>query len=105
MKLREIFLKGFKSVDGAEGQTEQSFAKKVLGPHLAERGVYVDARCVLTSRDRRAAKGRRGGLASYDKVATATPDAEKIDITALRARRRHFGEWVSGLEQLSEGAR
>ena len=52
----------------AEGQTEQSFAKKVLGPHLAERGVYADARCVLTSRDKRAAKGHRGGLASYEKA-------------------------------------
>ena len=29
----------------AEGQTEQSFAKKVLAPHLAERGVFADARC------------------------------------------------------------
>ncbi len=52
----------------AEGQTEQSFAKKVLAPHLAERGVYADARCVLTSRDKRAAKGYRGGLVSYEKA-------------------------------------
>ena len=52
----------------AEGQTEQSFAKKVLGPHLAERDVYADARCVLTSRDKRAAKGYRGGLVSYEKA-------------------------------------
>ena len=52
----------------AEGQTERSFAKKVLGPHLAERGVYVDARCILTSRDRRAAREYRGGLVSYEKA-------------------------------------
>ncbi|WPD22893.1 MAG: hypothetical protein SD837_22265 [Candidatus Electrothrix scaldis] len=32
----------------AEGQTEQSFAGKVLAPHLAGFGVFVDARCVLT---------------------------------------------------------
>ena len=41
----------------AEGQTEQVFAKTVLTPHLAPFNVFVDARCVLTSKDKRAAKG------------------------------------------------
>jgi hypothetical protein len=52
----------------AEGQTEQSFAKKVLTPHLAAFKVYVDVRCVLTSKDKRGAKEYRGGLLSYEKA-------------------------------------
>lgn len=52
----------------AEGQTEQSFAGKVLAPHLAGFGVFVDARCVLTSRDKRKAREYRGSLLSYEKA-------------------------------------
>lgn len=51
-----------------EGRTEQLFVKEVLGPHLAALGVFADARCVLTSKDRRAAKEYRGGLLSYKKA-------------------------------------
>ena len=52
----------------AEGQTEKAFAKTVLAPHLATVNVFVDARCVLTSKDKRAAREYRGGLLSYDKA-------------------------------------
>jgi len=52
----------------AEGQTEQAFAKRVLVPHLAGFDVFVDARCVLTSKDKRAAKEYRGGLLRYEKA-------------------------------------
>jgi len=52
----------------AEGQTERAFAERVLRPHLASFHVFVDARCVLTSKDKRAAKEYRGGLLSYDKA-------------------------------------
>ncbi len=52
----------------AEGQTEQLFIKKVLTPHLSEFGAYVDARAVLTSKDRHMAKEYRGGLISYAKA-------------------------------------
>lgn len=52
----------------AEGATEQNFANKVLKPHLASFAVFVDVRCVLTSKDKRAAKEYRGGLLSYEKV-------------------------------------
>ena len=52
----------------AEGQTEQSFVKSVLAPYLAVQDVFADARCVLTSKDRRAAKEYRGGLISYEKA-------------------------------------
>jgi hypothetical protein len=52
----------------AEGQTEQNFVKKILQRHLAERNIFADARCVLTSKDKRAAKEYRGGLLSYEKA-------------------------------------
>lgn len=51
----------------AEGQTEQGFVKTVLAPHLANYRVYADARCVLTSKDKRAGKAYRGGLINYQK--------------------------------------
>ena len=52
----------------AEGQTEQAFVKQVLTPSLGPFGVYADARCVLTSKDKRAAKECRGGLIRYEKA-------------------------------------
>ena len=52
----------------AEGETEKAFAKTVLTPHLAPFDVIVDTRCVLTRKDKRAAKEYRGGLQSYDKA-------------------------------------
>lgn len=52
----------------AEGQTERAFAKTILAPHLGKFNVFVDARCVLTSRDKRASEEYRGGLRSYQKA-------------------------------------
>ena len=52
----------------AEGQTEQKFTRKILAPHLAHFTVVVDARCVLTGKDNRAAREYRGGLISYQKA-------------------------------------
>ena len=52
----------------AEGQTEQEFARRVLTPHLTTFNVFADARCVLTSKDKRAARAYRGGLLSYEKA-------------------------------------
>ena len=46
-----------------EGQTEETFVNQTLRPHLADRYVYVSARCVMTGQ-----KGGfkyRGGLGSY----------------------------------------
>ena len=51
-----------------EGQTEQRFGDSVLQPHLAELNVFSDARCVLTSKDRKATKEYRGGLVTYEKA-------------------------------------
>lgn len=52
----------------AEGKTEKEFVNSVLKPHLAQYGIYADARCVLTGKDNRAAKEYRGGLISYQKA-------------------------------------
>jgi len=52
----------------AEGQTEKKFVDVLLAPHLAQFGVYADARCVLTSKDKRAAKEYRGGLVKFQKA-------------------------------------
>ena len=35
-----------------EGQTEETFVNRVLGPHLANQSIWAKARCVLTSRKR-----------------------------------------------------
>ena len=51
-----------------EGQTEQGFVRRVLAEHLAGFHVFVDARCILTSRDKRTAKEYRGGLIGYEKA-------------------------------------
>lgn len=48
-----------------EGQTEETFVREVLAPHLGARGVFASARCVET---RRKPYIRRGGLTSYAKA-------------------------------------
>ena len=50
----------------AEGQTEETFANAVLRPHLAERSIFLDIRCIETGR--RKGKVFRGGLARYQKL-------------------------------------
>ncbi len=52
----------------AEGPTEMVFAKTVLARHLAAFEVYVEARSVLTSKDKRAAREYRGGMTNYIKA-------------------------------------
>lgn len=52
----------------AEGQTEQTFTKDVLATHLSAFKVFADARCVLTSKDKRRGKEYRGGLINYSKA-------------------------------------
>jgi hypothetical protein len=42
-----------------EGQTEETFVKLLLAPHLGARSVWCQARCVMTSRK------QRGGMTSY----------------------------------------
>ena len=49
-----------------EGQTEETFVSRTLRPHLADRSIYVNVRCVMTSQ-----KGGfkyRGGIANYAQV-------------------------------------
>ncbi len=52
----------------AEGQTEEAFVRRVLQPHLASKNVFVDARSVMTSKDKKRGYMHRGGLLSYDKA-------------------------------------
>ena len=55
----------------AEGVTERSFVERILCPYLLEKSnqsVYVDSRCVLTSKDLRNGRIYRGGLISYVKA-------------------------------------
>lgn len=49
-----------------EGQTEETFVKQILSPHLAELSIWAKARCVMTS-NKRGAK-RRGGVGKYYQV-------------------------------------
>ena len=49
-----------------EGQTEEAFVKQILKPHLAELSVWVNARCVMTSR--RGGIKYRGGISKYTQV-------------------------------------
>ncbi|TAF98159.1 MAG: DUF4276 family protein [Cytophagia bacterium] len=49
-----------------EGPSEMEFAKKYLAEYLAPFGVIVDARSVMTSKNR--FKKYRGGLSSYERV-------------------------------------
>lgn len=51
-----------------EGQTEEAFVRYILTPHLSQFHVYTDARCVLTSKDKKKCKEYRGGLISYQKA-------------------------------------
>jgi hypothetical protein len=50
----------------AEGQTEMEFAKNTLSDYFAPLGIFVDARCVATSKNKN--KTFRGGLLSYAKA-------------------------------------
>lgn len=50
-----------------EGQTEEAFVKKVLGPHLDLLGVFTDAKIVETSRDRVTGHLHKGGGRSWAK--------------------------------------
>jgi hypothetical protein len=49
-----------------EGQTEETYVNRVLKPHLADFGVWADARCVETGR-KRGLIGR-GGMCEYRKL-------------------------------------
>lgn len=51
-----------------EGPTERGFVNKVLAPHLAEREICADARCVRTSRDMGSGRKFSGGFSSYSQI-------------------------------------
>lgn len=49
-----------------EGQTEEAFVNQILKPHLANKSVWADARCVTTSTKRNIKN--RGGVTTYSHV-------------------------------------
>lgn len=49
-----------------EGQTEETFVNRVLKPHLADRSVWANVRCVLTGRKR--SVEHRGGMTTYQRA-------------------------------------
>jgi len=51
-----------------EGQTEEAFVNALLREHLAARGVFADARCVETGRDKRSGHIYRGGVLDYGRA-------------------------------------
>lgn len=80
-----------------EGQTEETFVKNTLVPHLAGRGIWADARCVQTSRKR--GVKHRGGLSGYVQVRKditnwtkqdGNPDARFTTMFDLYALPREF---------------
>ncbi|MDM8549522.1 DUF4276 family protein [Desulfobacterales bacterium HSG2] len=58
----------------AEGQTEERFVRNVLAPYLGEHAVWADARCVLTSRDKRSGILYRGGFRRRSPYKTVKKD-------------------------------
>lgn len=50
----------------AEGQTEENFVNTILKPYLSNFNVFVDARCVYTSKEKQ--KIYRGGMTTYLKA-------------------------------------
>lgn len=65
----------------AEGQTEQTFVKRILAKYLAPFNISTDARSVLTSKDNKIHKEFRGGLLSYQKA--------KMDIVTWMKEDNH----------------
>ena len=91
-----------------EGQTEETFVRRILAPHLAGFNVVADVRCVETGRDRRKNRIYRGGLSNYEKLKNdlrcwilqdSKPDVyftTMVDLYALPANFPDYG--VAGKE-------
>ena len=62
-----------------EGQTEQRFVRDVLSMHLGGYNIVADARCVLTSRDKRGNRSFRGGMTTFHKAKRDIEDWMKED--------------------------
>jgi len=65
-----------------EGQTEETFARDVLVPHLASFSVFVTASRVETKRH-----GQKGGMTRY-----------------ARQKCAHFAQWLARCESLDAKA-
>lgn len=69
-----------------EGQSEETFVKKTLTPHLAEHGVYVQSPVVLWTKRLPSGGGFRGGASSWNQI-----------LRNLRPLLDDSGAWVSTL--------
>lgn len=63
-----------------EGQTEEAFVNRVLRPHLANRQIMIDARCVMTGK--KTGKTYRGGMTNYARAKRDIEQWIKGDPTA-----------------------
>lgn len=51
-----------------EGQSEESFVKRTLAPHLAQHGVFVESPIVLWTKRLPSGGGFRGGVANWSQI-------------------------------------
>jgi hypothetical protein len=76
-----------------EGQSEETFVKRVLSPHL------------LTDSPSTSPSARlRAIYPQYGKIFYGTRIASSIGLDTMRAECRHFNEWLTRLEMLSDAA-
>ena len=66
----------------SEGQTEQNFVRSILSMHLGGFGIIADARCVLTSKDKRSNRIYRGGMTTFTKAKRDIEDWIREDSNA-----------------------
>lgn len=69
-----------------EGQSEESFVKRTLTPHLAQYGVYVQPPIVLWTKRLPSGGGFRGGVSSWNQI-----------LKSLRPLTRDSNAWVTTL--------
>ena len=90
-----------------EGQTEETFVRNTLVPHLAGRSIWADARCVQTSRRR--GKKYRGGLSHYAQVRKditnwtkqdGNPDARFTTMFDLYALPTDFPDYDAAIQRV-----
>jgi len=80
-----------------EGQTEETFIKRILGPHLAAADVFLTPILAATKRVKEGRKFK-GGVTRYEPVRRDL----RIGLPSLRRSCPHFNEWVTWLERLGE---
>lgn len=92
-----------------EGQTEETFVRELLAPHLVPYQVYLTPRIIETS------KGHRGGVVSYGKIEhqlrlwcrqdSAATVTTLLDIYGLPPDFPGLGQWNTGLPAAPQAVR